>query len=68
MKVLMPGATRNVGRLVVHQALELGHEVVAIVRNPAALGIEHPRLQLDPIDLDVNTVPPVLAGIEAVTR
>lgn len=67
MKILVPGATGNVGRMVVQQALERGHKVVAITRNPAALTDEHPRLQTEAIDvLDADTVRPVLAGIDAV--
>ena len=67
MKILVPGATGNVGRFVVEQALERGHEVVAIARNPAALGSERPRLQVEAIDvLDADAVRPVLAGIDAV--
>lgn len=67
MKILVPGATGNVGRIVVLQALERGHEVVAIARNPATLWIEHPHLQAEAIDiLDADAVRPVLAGIDAV--
>ncbi len=44
MKLVIFGATGSVGRLVVDQALALGHEVIAFVRNPQALQIEHDNL------------------------
>lgn len=67
MRILVPGATGNVGRMVVEQALERGHEVVALARNPAELGIEHPSIRVKAVDvLDAGAVRPVLAGIDAV--
>jgi len=44
MKLVIFGATGSVGRLVVDQALALGHEVIAFTRNPQALQIEHDNL------------------------
>lgn len=67
MRILVPGATGMVGGFVVQQALERGHEVVAIARNPAKLTIEHPRLTKAPGDiLDAESVEPLLEGIDAV--
>ena len=40
------GATGGTGRQLVQQALERGHIVTALVRDPSALGVEHPRLQV----------------------
>ena len=46
MRILVVGATGGTGRQLVQQALELGHEVTAFVRNPARLKIEHPNLRV----------------------
>lgn len=41
--------------------------LVTITRNPAALGLEHPSLRAEAVDvLDAEAVHPVLAGIDAV--
>lgn len=67
MRILVPGATGNVGRMVVEQALARGHDVVGIARNPASLQIEHSRLRVEAVDvLDAEAVRPLLAGIHAV--
>ncbi len=44
MKVLIFGATGSVGRHVVEQGLERGHEVTAFVRDPSGLDVAHERL------------------------
>lgn len=43
-RVLIVGATGGTGRQLVEQALERGHIVTALARDPSALRIEHPRL------------------------
>ena len=49
------------------QALERGHEVTALVRNPSALGVEHPRLRVLRGDvLDYASVEAAMQGQEAV--
>lgn len=45
-RVLIVGATGGTGRQLVAQALERGHVVTALVRNPAKLQIEHPQLRV----------------------
>lgn len=45
-RVLIVGATGGTGRALVTQALERGHIVTALARNPAALPIEHPHLRV----------------------
>lgn len=45
MNLLIFGATGATGRLVVDQALELGHAVTAFVRDPARLRRSHPSLR-----------------------
>lgn len=67
MRILVAGATGTVGGLVVKQALERGHEVVAIARRPDQLDIEHSRLTKHPADiLDLATIRPLLKGVDAV--
>lgn len=69
MKLTVFGATGGVGREVVRQALEAGHEVAAVVRDPARLDVPaHDRLQVAVVrDLtDEEALLPVLAGREAV--
>ena len=46
MRVLIVGATGGTGRQLVAQALERGHDVTALARNPAALGVDHPRFRI----------------------
>src|SRR5262245_21152642 len=43
-RVLIVGATGGTGRQLVAQALDRGFHVTALVRNPAAFRLEHPRL------------------------
>jgi uncharacterized protein YbjT (DUF2867 family) len=44
MKLAIFGATGLTGGLVLSQALEQGHEVIALVRDPGRLSLSHPRL------------------------
>jgi len=46
MKLIIFGSTGSVGRHIVKQALEQGHEVTAFARKPEALGFEHDNLTL----------------------
>ena len=46
MKIVIFGATGGTGRQVVAQALEAGHEVTVIVRNPEAVDISGERLNI----------------------
>lgn len=67
MKILVSGATGNVGRLVVEQALARGHEVVALARKPQNLQREHPNLTTGAVDiLDAQALKPWLQGVDAV--
>lgn len=67
MKVLILGATGGTGRLVVEQALERGHELTAMVRDPASAPDWGGRVRVVQGDvLDVESVKEAVAGQEAV--
>lgn len=67
MRFLVPGATGTVGGHVVAQALDRGHQVIAIARNPTKLSIEHPNLTTAAVDiLNAGAVDPLLADVDAV--
>ena len=44
MKVALIGASGFVGAHVLQELLNRGHQVTAIVRNPARITVEHPNL------------------------
>ena len=46
MKLVIFGATGGTGTQLLQQALERGHQVTAIVRDPAAITLTHARLQV----------------------
>ncbi|MEU9799893.1 NAD(P)H-binding protein [Streptomyces sp. NPDC051000] len=69
MRLTVFGATGGVGREVVRQALGAGHEVTAVVRDPARLDVPaHERLQVAVVrDLtDEEALLPFLTGRDAV--
>lgn len=67
MRLVVFGATGGIGREVVSQALDQGHDVVAIVRNPDGVGLAHERLKLVKADiLDASSYSGELAGANAV--
>lgn len=67
MRLLIVGGTGGTGRQLIAQALERGHAVTALVRNPSKLGLEHPRLRVVRGDvLDYGSVEEAVRGQEAV--
>jgi uncharacterized protein YbjT (DUF2867 family) len=67
MQIAVFGATGGTGREVVRQALEQGHTVRALVRDPAKLPVQHPHLTV----LQGNVLTPAdvietLTGCDAV--
>lgn len=46
MKIIVFGATGGVGKWVVKQGLDQGHEITAFVRNPDKLAIKHENLTI----------------------
>jgi putative NADH-flavin reductase len=67
MKLAIFGATGRTGRPLVQQALEAGHQVVALVRTPDKMTMTHERLQLIQGDaLTATDVARVVQGADAV--
>jgi uncharacterized protein YbjT (DUF2867 family) len=46
MKITVFGASGRIGGHVVHQALDAGHKVCAVVRDPASIALRHPALEV----------------------
>jgi putative NADH-flavin reductase len=53
MKIVVFGATGNIGRRIVKEALDRGHHVTGVVREPARVDTPDERL----------TLPPALAAV-----
>ena len=67
MKLVVFGASRGAGLEVVKQALNAEHAVIAFVRSPSNLQIQHPNLTVFQGDaLDADAVEKAIAGQEAV--
>lgn len=68
MKVVVFGATGSIGRQIVMQALSLGHEVTAFVRNPQKLNdLPHSSLRLTGGDVfNIDEVRSAVKGQDAV--
>ena len=67
MKLTVFGATGGTGSEAVGQALDAGHEVLAVVRNPARLRISHPNLTIMTADvLQPAEIADAVAGRDAV--
>jgi len=67
MKILIIGATGGTGRELVRQALEQGHIVTALVRNPRRLAMRHERLTVvEGNVLDAGAVDRAVQGQDAV--
>ncbi len=67
MKLAVFGATGKTGILLVYQALEKGHEVVAFARDPQKVTIRHDRLRVVQGDIrEYGRVKEAVQGQEAV--
>lgn len=67
MRLAVFGANGLTGRLLVGQALEAGHEVVAVTRHPAGFPVSHPRLVIAEADVhDDRAVARAVEGSGAV--
>jgi putative NADH-flavin reductase len=67
MKIVLFGATGNVGRRVAAEALRRGHEVVGVVRDPAAVASPDPRVRMVKGDAtNAESVAGTVRGADAV--
>jgi len=67
MKVVIFGATGNIGRRIAAEALRRGHEVTGVVRDPGAVTPPDPRVRLVKGDAtDADDVSTVVRGADAV--
>lgn len=67
MRIVVFGANGPTGRLLTGQALEAGHEVVAVTRRPEEFPLRHARLTVAGADVhDGEAVDRVVAGADAV--
>jgi putative NADH-flavin reductase len=67
MRIAIIGASRGIGSELLKAAIEEGHEVTALVRDPATLNISTPGLKVIKGDiLDSSSVAAAIAGQEAI--
>jgi putative NADH-flavin reductase len=67
MRLVIFGSTGPTGRELVSQALQNGHDVTAVARDPAAVDATPARLQVVRADvLDRSSIDGVLSGVDAV--
>ena len=67
MNILIIGATRGIGLQLLEQALERGHKVSALVRDPQRLQKHHERLTVTQGDIiDLRSVELAMVGMDAV--
>ncbi|HEX7703825.1 MAG TPA: NAD(P)H-binding protein [Kofleriaceae bacterium] len=67
MKLLILGGTGGTGRQLVEQALAAGHDVTALVRDPAKAGLAHAKLTLvKGRATDADEIAAAVAGHDAV--
>ena len=67
MKIVLFGATGSIGSRILDEALQRGHEVIAIVRDPSKLATTNPKLRAVSGNItDTNSYLPALQGADAV--
>lgn len=67
MRLTVLGATGGTGREIVRQGLDAGHEVTAVVRDPARIPVRHDRLAVARADVfDAGALEPAVKGADAV--
>lgn len=67
MRIVIFGANGATGRLLTRQAVDAGHRVVAVTRNPPQFPVNHPHLKVVRGDMhDRRATADAMAGAEAV--
>ncbi|WP_181763831.1 NAD(P)-dependent oxidoreductase [Streptomyces albidus (ex Kaewkla and Franco 2022)] len=67
MKLAVFGGTGRTGHHLIRQALDAGHDVTAVVRDPSRLEVRHERLDFEKADVfDPHAVAPAVDGADAV--
>lgn len=67
MKIVVIGATGGTGKQLVEQGIAAGHEMTAVIRNPAAsLTIQHKNLEIIQGDVLKTHLEPMLKGNDVV--
>ncbi len=67
MKLAIFGGTGKTGQHLIQQALDEGHEVIALARTRSKVTIQHPRLKVIQGDvLDADCIADVIQGVDAV--
>lgn len=67
MKIAVFGGTGKTGQHIVRQALQAGHDVVALARNPAKFSSRHEKLTVIEGDIaNADRVDETIQGVEAV--
>ena len=66
MKLTIFAATGGIGRNVLEQALDAGHEVTAVVRTPASLSRQVRAVRADLVDPDPDALAAAVLGADAV--
>lgn len=66
MQLTIVAATGGVGRHLLHQALDAGHDVTAVVRSPEKLTADVPAVAIDLADPDRDALRSAVAGADAV--
>jgi putative NADH-flavin reductase len=67
MKIVVFGATGNIGQRIVKEAVSRGHQVIGVVRDPAAVTTPDPRVELRRGDAtDARSVAALAPGADAV--
>jgi len=67
MKILLIGGTGNIGQRILKEALDKGHEIIAMQRKPEALKLKHPNLTVIKGDLlDDAKLDSLIAGKDIV--
>src|SRR4051812_32170666 len=66
MQIVLFGSTGNVGQRIAAEALRRGHEVVGVVRDPAAVTSPNPRVRLVKGDAtNADSVAEIVRGADA---